>query len=460
MSPSLAGYPAILSEICALSSPPTLSRLLRVDRQLFDIAGRHLYRRHVFKAGSYDRISPQPFETYITALSEQANSWEENLEQAPLWQRSFIYPLLDHIEVLEISENNAIQLSNRCRDPNGPFLPRLSRLKTLIVLANYHDPERLTLREPFLPDWCPERLVILGSVKALYRVTSYRRTAIGYRRTDGPGNADMLWPSVTRLKHIIPHIENRPYPSDFLLRTDPCDVTASLPNIRNYDLFFDIRYHQRQTASRQMDRSEHHFARTMAWLIRNSREDLAVTIWLSAQTQQSLDVYKSLIKATVCRPYSPKVLRALDQPDDWYPVWDDAQFGRRVDVVRAARCEESTEEAWCKALDNVWRNRMIQSANEPDSYLPWLEVDLTLEGEEGAIDWCQTHNGETGTDLEFSDIDDEDEEDEDDEDEDCDEESDCWNSEDSYYQFERHKDYYNYGPYDNGYSEGEEDNEW
>lgn len=230
--------------------------------------------------------------------------------------------LLNYIEVLDIGEMDALGLSNQKEESGG--LPHLRQLKTLIIReADDKSKPWLPASDLFVSDWHPQRLVIAGTPSSFSRILSYQRT----KSSSDPTLSRTLWPSVHRLLHIIPHNLPNLYPSKFFRSTADCNIAASLPNLLQYDIFFDIDCAARdpswQPIRTMWAPPDYHFARTIAWFIRNTPSSLPLIFWLSDSSEIVYGQRKALVKRLVLCPYDPET--ALWE-EGYYERWSEEQL--------------------------------------------------------------------------------------------------------------------------------------
>ncbi|KAI9635786.1 uncharacterized protein MKK02DRAFT_44485 [Dioszegia hungarica] len=368
---SLRNHPSIIAEICQYLLPHQLARVLRVNRQCFEVAGQKLYRDiKIVPGAGYQRTN-------------LAIPYRHKGLPSPTKSRLF-----EFVRTVDITESAAIWLDNAqitdmvCRRTGTPYA--LPHLRTLILRTDPVDIPAGRIVHPvapwFLVGLQPEHLLLVGDLAALARISRYPHVY---------GSEPAHWPSVKRLEHIIPYKNPHPYPTPFIISSGDRDSVASFPNLLSYDIFFDISSSQQDLSITGMLRAELHFARTVAWTIRNSREVVPVTIWLSPLSETAFIQHKRLIKRAICQ-----TLRADQYLETGcsqaFPLWDEARFLSRVAHVRAYMCSPAKMARW-DCVRNGWADGVASRV--------WRSGVEEVGGEAGRVDWDDVQPGDDGADV-------------------------------------------------------------
>ncbi|KAI9634366.1 uncharacterized protein MKK02DRAFT_28122 [Dioszegia hungarica] len=232
MSPSLSGNPFIITAICSHLPPPTLSRMLRVDKQCFHIAGKALYRYLTVNTIGDGRRTLPPVEAFYSQ-----KLWLSGNPPTKSGVGSATkVALLAMIEVLDITEEAALRIANNVQPLSEDLVAvphPLRNMKTLVLRSEVNprtaDPRQSDGRS-FGDGWAPELIVFIGSSKALIRV-------LNHPRDDGPKWGRLSWPPVRRLQHLSPF----PLPTDTAVAFgERSGLSTRLKNLTSYDLYYDV----------------------------------------------------------------------------------------------------------------------------------------------------------------------------------------------------------------------------
>jgi hypothetical protein len=233
MSPSLSGNPLIITAICSCLSPPTLSRMLRVDKQCFHIAGKALYRYLTVITIEDGRHTSPPVEAFysqkLCPLGDPYYRIKSGVQSATK------VALLAMIEVLDITDDAALLITSSHQKLSDDLVAKphqLRNMKTLVLRSDPRTTPRRMDERSFGDGWAPELLVFIGISKSLELILD--------RPRDDGAKFNLSWPSVRRLHHISPFQS----PTD-TVRGDAYAYRrpslASRPkNLTSYDLYYDV----------------------------------------------------------------------------------------------------------------------------------------------------------------------------------------------------------------------------